>query len=59
MTKLCLFLVICFFYVQGQTDVSRYRECVAAGSNPETVVRYTPINVWYSIDKTFAWRGFP
>ena len=59
MSKLYLLLILCVFYVQGQTDVSRYRECVAAGSNPETVVRVTPMKIWYSIAATTTYKGFP
>ena len=51
------FLLVC--YVQGYADVSRYRECFESGANPETIVRDTQMMIWYGIDATSTYRGFP
>ena len=39
--------------------MSRYRQCAASGTNPLTVVRLTPMKIWYSLSATSYWRCFP
>ena len=55
-----VFTLLLVWLVHAQTDVSRYRECFDSGTNPETIVRVTPMKIWYSLAGiTTAYRGFP
>ena len=52
-------LFLLAYYVHGYADVSRYRECIESGTNPETIVRDTQMRIWYSLGATSTYRGFP
>ena len=57
--KVLLLLVLCVLYGQGQTYLNRYRECYPSGESPQTIVRLTPMNIWYSLAVALSYRGFP